>query len=107
MEERRQKERIHTQIKILACTPSINPDSRITNISCKGAFISTGGPLPIDTEATIHFQLCEDSDILEMKARVVWTKDHSNTTAAGMGIEFTNITPEEQEQLAAFIEKNQ
>ena len=107
MEERRQKDRIHTQLKILACNPSINADSRITNISCKGAFISTGGPLPVDTEATLHFQLFENSDILELNARVVWTKTHSNTTPAGMGIEFINIAPEDQEQLAAFIEKHQ
>ena len=107
MEERRQKERIPADLEILACTPSIHPESRITNISCKGAFISAASPLPVDAELSMHIQIPNDPELIELSARVVWTKTHENSTAAGMGVQFIHIAPQDREKLAALINQHQ
>ena len=104
MEERRQTKRVETALEIMTSHGSIIPGSRISNISITGAFIVTSNPLPVDDTFTIQLQLPGVAAIMTIAVRVVWTKIHSNATPAGMGIEFTNILPEHQKKLAAFIE---
>lgn len=106
MQERRQTERIATNLKIIACSPSINPDSRITNMSDTGAFIGTKQPLRVDTAITLHFQLPGDPEILAINARVVWTKSLSSANSTGMGIQYTDLMPEDHKKLTDFIEQN-
>lgn len=106
MEERRQKTRVTTELEIMSSHSGIISGSRISNISINGAFIRTQNPLPVDTTFTIQLQLPGVAAIMTIEARVVWTKIHSNSTSAGMGIYFTNIRPDHQEKLAAFIEEN-
>lgn len=106
MDDRRQKKRVETALEIMTSHGSIIPGSRISNISITGAFIATSNPLPVDDTFTIQLQLPGVAAIMTIAVRVVWTKTHSNATPAGMGIEFTNIPPEYQKKLAAFIEHN-
>jgi len=106
MEDRRQTKRVETALEIMTSHGSIIPGSRISNISITGAFIVTSNPLPVDDTFTIQLQLPGVAAIMTIDVRVVWTKIHSNATRAGMGIEFTNILPEHQKKLAAFIEHN-
>ena len=106
MKDRRQEERISTDLPIIACSPSIHPDSRITNMSNTGAFITTSHPLPVDTVLALHFQLPGAPEIMAINACVVWTKSVSNINLAGMGIEYTDLLPEDQKKLIAFIEQN-
>ena len=105
MKEKRQKKRVETALEIMTSHGSIIPGSRISNISITGAFIATSNPLPVDDTFTIQLQLPGVAAIMTIAVRVVWTKIHSNATPAGMGIEFTNILPEHQKRLAAFIEQ--
>ena len=106
MEDRRQKKRVETALEIMTSHGGIILGSRISNISITGAFIATSNPLPVDDTFTIQLQLPGVAAIMTIAVRVVWTKTHSNATPAGMGIEFTNILPEHQKKLAAFIEHN-
>jgi len=106
MEERRQKNRVKTAITIMSSHPGVSTNSRVTNLSITGAFILTSKPLPVDTTFTIQLQLPGVAAIMTIDVRVVWTKSVSAAAKAGMGIEFTNILPEHQEKLAAFIEQN-
>jgi uncharacterized protein (TIGR02266 family) len=106
MEDRRQKNRIETALEIMTSHGGTYSASRISNISITGAFIATSNPLPVDDTFTIQLQLPGIAAIMTIAVRVVWTKKHSNATPAGMGIEFTNILPEHQKKLAAFIEQN-
>jgi uncharacterized protein (TIGR02266 family) len=106
MEDRRHKTRVETAITIMSSHPGVNTNSRISNLSITGAFILTTKPLPVDTTFTIQLQLPGVAAIMTIDAHVVWTKISSDAAKAGMGIEFTNILPEHQEKLAAFIEEN-
>ena len=106
MQERRQTNRVETALEIMTSHGGTYSASRISNISITGAFIATSNPLPVDDTFTIQLQLPGVAAIMTIAVRVVWTKILSNATPAGMGIEFTNILPEHQKKLAAFIEHN-
>jgi uncharacterized protein (TIGR02266 family) len=106
MEERRQKQRVQTTLEIMSSHSGVISNSRISNISINGAFISTQNPLPVDETFTIQLQLPGVAAIMTIDVRVVWRKTHSNSTPSGMGIEFINIRPDHREKLAAFIEQN-
>ncbi len=106
MQEKKQAPRIETDLRFISCSSAISTDSRITDISTTGAFIETSEPLPIDAELDLHLQLPDDSDIISIDARAVWTKSVCFAASAGMGVQFTNILPKHHEKLAAFIEQN-
>jgi len=106
MEERRQETRVQTELEIMSSHSGVISGSRISNISINGAFIRTKTPLPIDETFTIQLQLPNVAAIMTIDVRVVWTKTASDAAASGMGIYFTNIRPDHQEKLAAFIEQS-
>lgn len=106
MQEKRAKPRVPTALEIMTSHGGTYSASRISNISTTGAFIVTSNPLPADDTFTIQLQLPNVPAIMTIDVRVVWTKTHNNSTRAGMGIEFTNILPEHQKKLAAFIEQS-
>ncbi len=106
MEERRQKGRIQTSLRILDANPDLSPLSCITNLSGTGAFISTDEPHPVDTSIAFDIKLPGDPERMTINARVVWTKSVSNATSAGMGIEFTDILDRHHNKLAEFIEQS-
>ncbi len=106
MEEKRQKGRVSTSLEIISSHTGIISSSRISNLSITGAFIQTKHPLDIDEKFTIQLQLPGVASIMTIDARVVWTKILSDAAKSGMGIHFTNIRPDHQKKLAAFIEEN-
>lgn len=106
MEEKRAKPRVPTTLEIMSSHTGIISGSRVSNLSITGAFIRTSNPLPVDETFTIQLQLSGVAAIMTIDARVVWTKTVSDAAKAGMGIEFTNILPEHQKKLAAFIEQS-
>ena len=106
MEEKRRTPRIETNLKFISCSSGLSTDARITNLSSSGAFIESSHLLPADAELAIHLQLPDDPEIMGIDALVVWTKSLSSAASAGMGIQFTNITPAHQNKLDAFIEQS-
>ena len=106
MMEKRQTQRIETDLGLIFSSAILGPDSRITNMSTNGAFIENNESLPINTELDLHFQLPDDPDVMSANARVVWNNPQHNTTSNGIGIEFTNILPTQRQKLANFIEHN-
>ena len=105
MEEKRQKGRARINLTIIASTPSISQGASITNISKNGAFISSLQTLPVDSAIAIDIQLPGDTETITINALVIWTEPVSFATSGGMGIEFTNILPEHQEKLSAFLRR--
>ena len=104
--DRRQQTRVPTTLEIMSSHSGIISSSRVTNLSIGGAFIATDNPLPVDETFSMQIQLPGVAAIMTVDARVVWTKSVSAAAKAGMGIEFANILPEHQENLAAFLEQN-
>ena len=78
-------------------------------MSSTGVFVENNDPLPINADLDLKLQLPNNPEIMSAHARVVWikfpkSKDSKATT--GMGMQFTNIPPEQQKKLNAFIEHN-
>jgi uncharacterized protein (TIGR02266 family) len=77
--------------------------SSILNLSSGGVFIIADNPLPIDTQLSMRFHLPGDTEIIAIRGRVVWIKQRSSVIPAGMGIQFTEISPDHQEKIEAFV----
>jgi Tfp pilus assembly protein PilZ len=78
-------------------------------MSSTGVFIENNDPLPINAELDLNLQLPDNPEIMSANARVVWIKSpdsKDSNASAGMGMQFTNILPEQQKKLNGFIEHN-
>ncbi len=106
MKDSRKTARASINLKLLSCDSGNGADAYVVNISTCGMFIKTNRPLPIDAVFAFTLQLPDDSEIMTIDGRVVWTKSVGNASPAGMGIEFTNILPAHQKKLAAFVERH-
>jgi uncharacterized protein (TIGR02266 family) len=76
----------------------------IMNISSSGAFIKTETVLPVDTELALRIRLPEDLEIMDIVGKVVWEKQASNVSPAGMGIEFIRILSKDRRKIHCFVE---
>ena len=74
------------------------------DISCRGIFIKNKTVLPVDTELALRIRLPEDLEIMDIVGRVVWAKQASNVTPAGIGIEFINISSKDRRKIHCFVE---
>ena len=102
MGEKRQTPRIDTNMELL---PGTSTDSRIIDMSTTGVFIEDNDPLPINAELDLNLQLPDNPEIISANARVVWIKSPDSNASAGMGMQFTNILPEQQKKLNDFMVK--
>jgi Tfp pilus assembly protein PilZ len=75
----------------------------LRNLSGDGVFIKTKNPLPVASTLAIQATLPGDSETLDIEGRVVWIK--INVPDAGMGIEFTKISMQQQEKITSFVER--
>ena len=105
MKDARKTARVSINLKLLSCDSENCADAYVVNMSACGMFIKTNRPLPIDAVFAFTLQMPDDSEIMTIDGRVVWTKSVSNASPAGMGIEFTHILPDHQNKIAAFIEQ--
>ena len=52
----------------------------------------------------LNFTLPDEYEIMSADARVVWNKTLDDECPAGIGLQFTNILPKQQEKLTNFIQ---
>ena len=101
MEEKRLYKRIRKIIKCEVHSDGLTFSSTI-DISNGGMFISTPEPLLADSEIELVLYL-PGEDPMELKARVKWARDtDSENDRAGMGVQFLNISQDQQSLLDAF-----
>lgn len=106
MIERRRSPRVNTNLEFLSGPHIMSPDSRITNLSSNGVFIKNDEPLPVNSEINLHIHLPDEHEIMSADARVVWNKTLNGESPAGIGLQFTNILPKQQEKLINFIQES-
>ena len=106
MKDARRQARISTNLTLISGDSGNCIDSCLMNMSSGGVFIKTNHLLPVDAEFTLKLQLPDDPEIMAIDGRVVWTKSVSNASPAGMGIQFTNMLPNHEKKIAAFVEQN-
>jgi uncharacterized protein (TIGR02266 family) len=75
----------------------IHPD----NISQMGIFIPTRQTLEAGTPLRLRFEV-GDGETLDLSGRVAWASDPEEP-GYGMGVEFVEVTAEQQERLKALV----
>ena len=107
MEEKRQAgPRVATAIEITVLSADASQTSTVLNLSSGGIFIKADNPLPIDSPLSMWFHLPGDPERMDVQGRVVWIKQKSSVLPAGMGVQFTELSPAHQEKIMAFIDSS-
>jgi hypothetical protein len=97
-EERRRAERFPINYEFSSLTPG--SVIFVSNISETGAFIQSRQRLPIGTSLELRFTvLLDDPVVISANGRVVYHGDDPR----GMGVEFTDVTPEMALRLADVV----
>ncbi len=80
---------------------------KIINLSAEGALIVSDKIFSIGDLLATRIDLHSQPGIIEADAKVVWVVDQEIQPEdyPGMGLEFHNLIPEKQEQIARFVEK--
>ena len=83
-----------------------NLDPRYTavmmaNLSLGGAFVKTPYPLPVAELVQLEIPLPPRATPVRLTGEVVWTREDSELT--GMGIRFTEISPEDLQAIRQYI----
>lgn len=107
--ERRREGHQRAGIQIKVNLASLGPYylSKLTNISAGGAFIQHPNPEPVGTLIDLTFQLPNDENIIETKAKVVWKYMQGGKAlpnGTGMGIEFIEISQEDKDRIHGYIQ---
>lgn len=81
---------------------------KILNLSGTGVFVLVEKLFSIGEIITLRMLFSSEKEWLDLEAKVVWLADKEiqPLESPGMGLEFYNITPEKQEKILKFIEKN-
>ncbi len=80
----------------------------VLNLSAIGAFIFGCGKFKLHDEVKLKMTLAPKSEVLELKARVVWVPDKGIQPHEypGIGVEFSNLSTLDQQKLIEFIDRN-
>lgn len=74
------------------------------DLSEGGAFLQSDLLLEIGDEVTVSIPLREGEPLFVAQGRIVWvTRDAKLKGRAGMGVEFTAVSDEDQARLVAFL----
>jgi anti-anti-sigma factor len=78
------------------------------NLSAIGAFIFGCGKFKLGDEVILRMTLAPKLEALELEARVVWVPDKGVQPHEypGIGVEFSNLSPADQQKLIEFIDRN-
>ena len=106
MIERRNHERIKTNITIALKQTNFFIPARILNISSTGVFIQASEPQPQDSEISFTLLSPEDLEMVSVSGRVVWSKRSSNSYPAGMGVELTDISDDKREKIRSLLQEH-
>jgi uncharacterized protein (TIGR02266 family) len=72
------------------------------DLSATGVFVATYSPKPIGARVALAITL-PDGETLEVPAIVKWTREASEETWPGMGMEFERVSPEDETRIAKFL----
>lgn len=104
-DERRLYERYPASYKIDYCNGDTFLYSYISNISEMGIFIRSDEPLPEGTELDLRFEL-NTGEIVSLKGEVAWinpVRDDGENLNPGMGVRFTELTPDLRETVVELV----
>jgi uncharacterized protein (TIGR02266 family) len=106
-DNKRRATRLHHEIPVAYRSVGSFLTDWATNISHGGLFINTRKPLPVGTEVKILVQLPGAQFPFHLQGRVTRVTEFDNhaNMVPGMGVEFTGATDEQQQEIAAFVDR--
>ena len=103
--QRRQHQRVVVKWPVTMMTPEGDLEGTIENISVGGAYIRCGTPL-FKKDLFILSILSHNGELSWIGAEVVWIdvhSDHDSEVPIGMGVRFTNISPDDLKFIDATV----
>ena len=105
MFDKRHAPRIKTTMAIAFSSAGDFLCGHIMDISCSGVFLHTETVLPVDTELALRIRLPYDLVSMDITGRVAWTKQSTNASPSGMGVEFLKMAWEDRKRIERFVEE--
>ncbi|PIQ86499.1 MAG: hypothetical protein COV73_04600, partial [Candidatus Omnitrophica bacterium CG11_big_fil_rev_8_21_14_0_20_43_6] len=112
MQLRRRFKRLPVDLKIeLKSKQESSPEClkvEMLNLSAVGAFIFGCSNFKLGDEVILKLKLAPKPEVLELNARVVWIPDKGVQPHEypGIGVEFSDLSTENQRKIIEFIERN-
>lgn len=103
--ERRNSQRFETSIAVDYASGETFLFAYLKDISEMGIFIRANDPLAVGTKLRLRFHV-DDGDPLVLDGEVTWInpyKRNGENINPGMGVRFTQLTPERREQVVALV----
>src|SRR5687767_11255528 len=104
--ERREHERLMVNLEVDYRSGDTFLFAYITDLSAMGIFIQTQTPNPPGTQLNLRFHP-QGAPALEVEGRVIWVNPprpgKADNTNPGMGVQFTDLTAQQREQLMKLI----
>lgn len=103
--ERRTSQRFETSIAVDYASGETFLFAYLKDISEMGIFIRSNEPLAVGTKLRLRFHV-DDGDPLVLDGAVTWInpyKTNGENINPGMGVRFTQLTPERREQVVALV----
>ena len=101
--EKRLNPRVKTNFELKVQYAETFHWTMLRNLSAGGVFVQTETPLDVGSIVSMQLALPVDDEIMDIQGRVMWLQQASKTTAPGMGLEFTSISPKHQQKIINFI----
>ena len=98
--ERRQYRRVKLVAQVQCEALDRNEIMVTRDVSVGGMFINARFPIPIDSELTLTFRLYPAEPAMACRAKVMFSR-----IGLGMGIQFTDLSPQDQEKLQKFVDE--
>jgi len=103
--ERREHTRYETSVAVDYASGETFLFAYLKNISAMGIFIRTNEPLAIGTTLRLRFHV-DEGDPLVLDGEITWInpfRPNGENLNPGMGVRFTELTPERREQVVALV----
>lgn len=106
-DDRRRSLRFKVKIEVDYAAKGMFLSNYVTNLSKGGIFIRTDAPLPIRSQIDLTFTLPAIDTTIKARGRVAWTYDIKKGTSEivpGMGIKFTDMSPENKATIQEYLQ---
>jgi len=105
--DRRRSDRIVVDLKVEFQTAEMYLYAFTTDLSALGMFVFTRSPYPVGTRLRLRFEMPAQAKPLEAEGEVRWTSvpKRGQTAEPGMGVAFSDISPELVEKLSSLIKR--
>jgi len=103
----RRKPRYSANMQVTVFTKGLNhfQSEKTANISQGGLFICTSYKCEVGEKLHVRIILSDIDSFFDMKAKVAWTNDASNSHPEGIGVEFVDMTNEQKEVISKILSK--